>query len=359
MRYGSVCSGIEAATVAWEPLGWDCAFVSEIDKFPAAVLTHRFPEIPNLGDFTKIGTEDYEGDIDLLVGGTPCPSFSRAGRGAGLADERGRLALEFAELAFRTNVRWLVWENVTDVLSRHGGEDFAAFLALLVGWRVTVPDGGWKHGGLVTEAPGGFSVGWRVLDARYTRVEQFPRGIPQRRRRVIAVGYRGDARRAAEVLFGRELRGGDTPPVREDASSRADTDPTRPRKVCIPIDLMNVIGREKHLKGKGWDVNESASYTITKRYAPGVCDGKTVRHFTPRECERLMGLPDDWTLVPYRGRPAEMCKDRPRYKAIGNSMPVNVMAWIGERINEVEHYGAIKDRPGDGETSPPAEGDGG
>lgn len=358
MRYGSVCSGIEAVTVAWRHLGWECAFVSEIDRFPCAVLQARLPEIKNLGDFTLIDKEDYDGTIDMLVGGTPCPSFSRAGQGAGLADERGRLALEFARLAFRTDVRWLVWENVTSVLTKHDGADFAQFLSQLVGWSVTVPDDGWKRAGIASGAPDGFSVAWRVLDARYARVEQFPRGIPQRRRRLLLVGYRGDARCAAEVLLGGELCGGDSPPLREDEAEAASVTPVRAREVCIPVDLMNVIGREKHLKGKGWDENEAASYTITKRYAPGVCDGKTVRHFTPRECERLMGLPDDWTLVPYRGRPASKCKDRPRYKAIGNSMPVNVIMWIGERINEVESYGTVKSRRGDGETSPTAEVDG-
>ena len=109
MRYGSVCSGIEAASVAWRPLGWECAFVSEIEKFPAAVLAERFPEVPNLGDFTKIARGNYEGDIDLLVGGTPCQAFSIAGLRKGLNDERGNLALEFARLAFRTHARLVVW----------------------------------------------------------------------------------------------------------------------------------------------------------------------------------------------------------------------------------------------------------
>ena len=116
MRYGSVCSGIEAASVAWKHLGWECAFVSEIEKFPSAVLAHRFPDVPNLGDFTKIKRDDYAGDIDLLVGGTPCQAFSIAGLRKGLNDERGNLALEFARLAFRTHARWVVGENGPGVL---------------------------------------------------------------------------------------------------------------------------------------------------------------------------------------------------------------------------------------------------
>ena len=175
MRYGSVCSGIEAASVAWRPLGWKCAFVSEIEKFPAAVLAERFPEVPNLGDFTKIERGNYDGDIDLLVGGTPWQACSIAGLRKGLNDERGNLALEFARLAFRTHARWVVWENVPGVLSSKRGEDFATFLSLLVGWEVTVPNGKWRKAGLVTAAPGCFNVGWRVLDAQYTRVSAFPR----------------------------------------------------------------------------------------------------------------------------------------------------------------------------------------
>ncbi len=343
MRYASVCSGIEAASVAWRPLGWECAFLSETDAFASAVLRERFPEIPNLGDFTRIGKGDAGGKIDLLVGGTPCPSFSRAGRGEGLADPRGGLALEFVRLAERADVRWLVWENVPGVLTRHGGADFAAFLSLLAGWPVAVPEGGWRRAGIVSSAGGGFSAAWRVLDARYARVEQFPRGLPQRRRRLVLVGHSGGWESPAEVFFGGELRGGDTPPLREDEARGAAAPRKGARKVCIPVDLMNVIGRERHLKGKGWDEDGSAAYTITRRYAPGVCDGTTVRRLTPLECERLMGFPDGWTKVPYRGRPAELCKDRPRYRAIGNSMPVNVMAWVGERIEEVERHGFIED----------------
>ena len=158
MRYGSVCSGIEAATVAWRHLGWECAFVSEIDAFASAVLKERLPAVPNLGDFTKIRPGDYGGDIDLLVGGTPCQAFSKAGLRKGLEDERGNLALEFAGLAFRTHPRWVVWENVPGVLSSGGGRDFAIFLSMLAGWEIPVPKGGWKKAGILTAAPGCFSV---------------------------------------------------------------------------------------------------------------------------------------------------------------------------------------------------------
>ena len=107
MRYGSVCSGVEAATLAWAPLGWKAEFFSEIEPFPAAVLAHHYPEVPNLGDMTKIIGENYIGKIDLLTGGTPCQSFSFAGLRKGLDDPRGNLCLKFAELAHHSRVRWI------------------------------------------------------------------------------------------------------------------------------------------------------------------------------------------------------------------------------------------------------------
>jgi len=186
MRFGSICSGIEAASVAWEPLGWTPAFYSEIEPFPNAVLAHRFPQVPNYGDFTLI-TDDpahaAHGDgIELLVGGTPCQSFSVAGLRGGYSDPRGRLALEFLRLARVLRPRWLVWENVDGVRSSGGGRDFGAFLAGL----------------------GHIGYGWayRVLDAQYVRVDGYPRAVPQRRRRVFVVGHLGGAwQRSASVLF--------------------------------------------------------------------------------------------------------------------------------------------------------------
>ena len=199
-RYGSVCSGIEAASVAWEPLGWRPAFFSEIDPFPRAVLAHRFPEVPCHGDFTTIGGGDY-GAIDLLVGGTPCQSFSVAGLRGGLGDDRGNLALEYLRLADRKRPRWLVWENVPGVLSSNGGRDFGAIL-----------------GGMVEL---GYGFAYRVLNAQYVRVDGLERAVPQRRRRVFVVGYLGDWRRAAAVLFERESLSGHPAPRREAGESVA------------------------------------------------------------------------------------------------------------------------------------------
>ena len=193
MIYGSVCSGIEAATVAWHPLGWRPSFFSEIDPFPRSVLAHHYPRVPTHGDFTTIRLGQYA-PIDLLVGGTPCQDFSVAGLRAGMAGARGNLTLEFLKLAQRLRPRWLVWENVPGVLSSNGGRDFGAFLGAL--------------GEL------GYGFAYRVLDAQYF-------GVPQRRRRVFVVGYLGDWRPAAAVLFERHSLQGHPAPRREARESVA------------------------------------------------------------------------------------------------------------------------------------------
>ena len=199
MKYLSVCSGIEAATQAWHPMGWQPVAFSEIDPFPCAVLKHHYPDVPNWGDMTKF-QEWPDADVDVLCGGTPCQSFSVAGLRKGLADPRGNLMLTFGAIAARYRPRWLVWENVPGVLSSNGGRDFGAFLGML--------------GQL------GYGVAYRVLDAQHVRTRRFPFAVPQRRRRVFVVGYLGDWRRAAAVLFDRESLSGHPPPRRE-AGQRA------------------------------------------------------------------------------------------------------------------------------------------
>lgn len=247
LRFGSVCSGVEAASVAFggkaSGLDWECVFLSEIEPFPCAVLHDRFGaskpkyvldaeagdeskswgriierefenrgrnDVVNFGDFTKISSEDLKdvGAIDVLVGGTPCQGFSLAGLRKGLDDDRSGLAREFLELAKRARPRWIVWENVPGVMSSWSGEpedetveeweetnDFDQFLAGL--------------------QECGYGVAYRVLDVQYVRVEQgFPGAIPQRRRRVFVVGCLGDWRGAAAVLSEPEGLRGDSPPSR-------------------------------------------------------------------------------------------------------------------------------------------------
>ena len=182
-----MCSGVEAATVAWHSLSWEAEAFSEIEKFPSKVLAHHYPHVPNLGDMTKFEEWNIE-SIDLLVGGTPCQSFSVAGLRKGLSDPRGNLMLTFGAIANRFRPRWLVWENVPGVLSSNGGRDFGTFLGMLVEL--------------------GYGWSYRVLDAQYF-------GVAQRRRRVFVVGYFGDFKRAAAVLFERHSLSGNPPPSRK------------------------------------------------------------------------------------------------------------------------------------------------
>ena len=363
MRYGSVCSGIEAATMAWHGLGWEPAFFSDIEAFPCAVLQHHYPDVPLHGDFTDIKEDEY-GSIDLLVGGTPCQSFSVAGLRGGMDDERGNLALEFIRLAQRKRPQWVVWENVPGVLSSNGGRDFGSFLGAL--------------------AEIGYGFAYRVLDAQYF-------GVAQRRRRVFVVGYLGDWRRAAAVLFERESLSGNPAPSRQagegatansgertavssghgwwrDAGDVAQTlraqgssstaDTLHIAQACAEVAPAVTTGPPFSRTGNerveceaivpmtfpsnasgnamgalGHDVSPTM---LAGGDPPAVAKGMAVRRLTPTECERLQGFPDGFTQIPYRNKPADKCPDGPRYKALGNSMAVPVMRWIGERIQAVE-----------------------
>lgn len=193
MTYATCCSGIEAVSVAVEPLGWRAAWFSEIDPFCCALLATKYPGVRNVGDMTKVTESDLE-RCDVLVAGTPCQSFSVAGLRGGLADARGNLALRFFQIAGVVRPRWVVWENVPGCLSSDGGRDFGAILGAL--------------GEL------GYGFAYRVLDAQFVRVDGYSRAVPQRRRRVFVVGCLGDWRRAAAVLFDSESLYGNSPPCR-------------------------------------------------------------------------------------------------------------------------------------------------
>lgn len=463
--YGSVCSGIEAASVAWHPLGWRPSFFSEIESFPRAVLAHHYPDVPCHGDFTTIRAGDYT-PIDLLVGGTPCQSFSVAGLRKGLDDPRGNLMLGFGALAQRLRPRWLVWENVPGVLSSNGGRDFGTFLGML---------------GIL-----GYGFAYRVLDAQYF-------GVPQRRRRVFVVGCLGDWRPAAAVLFERHSLQGHPAPSREARKVAAagtlrgtdggsDVDHARAGHLVAsgkqwPADVAPTLnahfgdkqgledqhalggqaysylpeislclnaggmGRQDYetetligggfdvgytahtMRGEGFDASEDGTgrgtplvpvafsimpmnsgkdykarpVEVTQPLMAGGPvggnqggdfivqpvafvqnsrdevhlfggDGGTVgalaaeagakqqcyiafdttqitsavRRLTPTECERLQGFPDGYTLIPVRGKPAA---DGPRYKALGNSMAVPVMRWIGDRIQQADSLTSPRGQP--------------
>jgi len=294
MIYASLFSGIEAASVAWATLGWKPAFFAEIEKFPSRVLAHHYPDVPNYGDVTKY-KEWPEHAIDLLVGGSPCQSFSRAGLRRGLADPRGNLMLTYIAVAQRYRPPWLVWENVAGVLSSDGGRAFATLL----------------HG--LEEI--GYSCAWRVLDAQYVRTHRFPRAVPQQRRRVFLVGYLGDWRRGAEVLFEREGLRGEAAPRRKAKQAVAGTTPYR------FVSFSEYVATATASTVCASESKDSTDLIVTP-------EGR-VRRLTPLECERLMGFPDGYTALP-------QAVDSARYKALGNSMAVNCMHWIGERIAGVE-----------------------
>jgi DNA (cytosine-5)-methyltransferase 1 len=214
MKYLSVCSGIEAATVAWHPLGWEPVAFAEVEAFPAAVLAHHYPGVPNLGDMTKINGEQYR-DVDVLVGGTPCQAFSIAGLRKGLVDPRGNLTLAFAKLADDMQVPWVVWENVPGVLSSKDNA-FGCFLGFLAGETVPLlpPGGRWADAGAVYGPAR--AIAWRVLDAQYF-------GLAQRRRRVFVVASAREGFDPAAVLFEFEGVRRDTPPSREAGKTPAGT----------------------------------------------------------------------------------------------------------------------------------------
>jgi DNA (cytosine-5)-methyltransferase 1 len=395
VKYLSVCSGIEAATCGWHFLGWQPEAFSEIEKFPSKVLAHHYPNVPNLGDMTKFEEWNLE-PIDLLVGGTPCQSFSVAGLRKGLSDPRGNLMLTFGAIANRFRPRWLVWENVPGVLSSNGGRDFGTFLGMLVEL--------------------GYGWAYRVLDAQYF-------GVAQRRRRVFVVGYLGNWRCAAAVLFERHSLQGNPAPSREKGQEVAGTFKARansggwghdvdlaasgymrtvPEVALCPnaggmrrqdvesetiLPVYSMITANTNANGLGvsreiaptLDRAQPAAVattqfgciagSLTARYDSSPCADRgmnvvaqpigfnarqdpcssedligaidtdrgtqavmqsmAIRRLTPVECERLQGFPDNYTNIPNAA-------DGPRYKALGNSMAVPVMSWIGKRIQQVE-----------------------
>ncbi|ECQ1027465.1 Dam family site-specific DNA-(adenine-N6)-methyltransferase, partial [Salmonella enterica subsp. diarizonae] len=496
MRYGSVCSGIEAASVAWESLEWQPAWFAEIEAFPSAVLAHHWPHITNLGDMTKIAAAVRAGDIeapDVLVGGTPCQAFSIAGLRNGLADKRGQLTLSYVELANAIDDKRrergekeaiIVWENVPGVLSSKDNA-FGCFLAGIAGESSELqPAGGkWTHAGCVSGPQR--VIAWRVLDAQFF-------GVAQRRKRVFVVASARKDFDPAEVLFEFESVRRDTPPRREPQTAvTADTgngaeggshwdNPTNPHPTLNQSNSIGVIGASNQeifaqrgagiggayrmttfgeysgdgtastVKARDYkdatdlavtysdvsrtllsksndsmaedletyaihgtqdpDANHELAHTLGRNHGqenaciafsykdngadatadlsptiragnqdtshansgqppaiayafkawqgskaggigyakeqsptltsassgtnltPAVIHGVAVRRLTPVECERLQGFPDNHTLISWRGKDAADCPDGQRYKAIGNSMAVPVMRWIGERI---------------------------
>lgn len=394
MIFGSLFSGIEAASVAWEPLGWRPAFFSEIAKFPSAVLAAHYPNVPNHGDI--LNHENWpDSRIDVLCGGPPCQSDSVAGKRGGMADPRGQLKSTYVAVVQRFRPRWVLFEGVPGVRSVDDGRAFGALIAGL--------------------AELGYGMVWASLDAQY-------RGLAQRRERVFALGYLGDWHRAAAVLFDAACLRGDSAPRRETGQNPAPTlgdcsngggangpgrtadtadslivahsltasgfdaseDGTGRGTQLVPVIAGALSARDRKGQNSGCDqgaplivmpfdetqVTSRENRSQPKYGAPAPAlargarpptiafnarqdpihgavsgpldtDGSTnavavavgVRRLTPRECERLQGFPDDYTRILYRGKPAA---DGPRYAALGNSWAVPVVRMIGERMAMVD-----------------------
>ncbi|OAM24487.1 DNA (cytosine-5-)-methyltransferase [Eikenella corrodens] len=418
IRFGSLCSGIEAASVAWEPLGWQPAWFAEIEPFPSAVLKHHWPHVPNHGDMTLLVGKILSGAVeapDILVGGTPCQAFSVAGLRGSLDDERGNLtlvlirildAIDFIRARNRQPPCILVWENVPGVLNTKDNA-FGCFLGGLAGESLPLEPAGkkWTNAGAVFGPAR--EIAWRVLDAQYF-------GVPQRRRRVFAVASAGSLH-PAEILFERQSQAGHPAAGAEEGQNTAafiegsfgtykqsavggtvrasggavqggsetllacrmrgfgdyiQDNTASTVKSCDhkdATDLVVVHGRQDPCTsdqafaldcqhsgntnvvcingstinkaptggGNGLGADDSGiCYTLTTTDRHAVSDGLQVRRLMPVECERLQGFPDYHTRIPWRGKPAADCPDSLRYKAIGNSMAVPVMRWIGARIED-------------------------
>jgi DNA (cytosine-5)-methyltransferase 1 len=421
MKFGSVCSGIEAASVAWHPLGWTAAWLSEIEPFPCAVLKHHYPDVPNHGDMTLLPEKILSGQVeapDLFCGGTPCQAFSVAGLRNSLDDARGNLSLTFVGIAnaidhvrsIRGDAPAIVfWENVPGVLNTKDNA-FGCFLGALAGESepITAPGERWSNAGCVFGPQR--TVAWRVLDAQYF-------GVAQRRRRVFVVASSRDDINPAEILFEFEGVRRDIAPRRETGeriapcvtngppfsrtgnerveaeamvvadcgveitgplSARDYKDPgtdglNKNSAKMIPVinptyAIQGAGATSQSSQGSGW--NEEVQFTLNtldvhgvaqpvafepgkmKRLGYGVDESGVapvlraeagdnqlaiatpiaVRRLTPVECERLQGFPDGYTNIPWRK--ADESPDGPRYKALGNSWAVPVVAWIGQRIQD-------------------------
>jgi DNA (cytosine-5)-methyltransferase 1 len=287
VRYGTLCSGIETASLAF-PKSWKPIWFSEVDPFCCALLKERYPHVPNLGDLTKIESAP---SVDLVIAGKPCQSFSEQGSKRGLDDPRGQLALQFSKLLDSLRPKWIVWENVPGVLQSNRGRDFRCFLSSLAKLR--------------------YGLAYRVLDAQFF-------GVPQRRRRVFVVGHHPDWRRAAAVLF-------DGPQFDANAGSSAEVHGEQQSAPRFSDCLL------------GWTGDETPKHGIevvpTLRSQQGgegvgVIGRGICRKLTTTERERLQGIPDGYTDI--AGWP-----ESKRRNAIGNAFCVNVIRWIANRIEEV------------------------
>lgn len=341
MRYPSLFSGIEAATVAWESLGWEPAAFCEFDDFPSAVLRSHYPGVTNMGDITSVTEKDIMGlgHIDLVVFGSPCQDLSISGKREGLAGERSGLfsnAIRIIQWCRKhCGTRYALWENVPGAFSSNAGRDFAEVVGQMAGARVDVPKGKWKTSGVCVGRQG--MVEWRVLDAQHF-------GVPQRRRRIFALADFGNWSGRPPILIEPEGLRGDFKKVKKTWNGYPAISGTLAANCggltraagqgneldfCVPVSI-----RTAQTGSNGCGINDKVAYTLdgAQGQAVGIPQPSgAVRRLTPVECERLQGFPDGYTDILFNNKPASNAR---RYKALGNSMAVPVMRWIGERIDE-------------------------
>ena len=280
MRYLSLFSGMEAATIAWRPLGWECVGVSEIDPAACAVLRHRLPGVPNLGSVTEITDADIAalGPIDVVIGGSPCQDLSVAGKRAGLAGARSNLFHEQLRIfnAARTlcGARWLIWENVPGAFSSNKGRDFAVVVGAMAGCELPVPADGWGSEG-VALGDNGF-VEWAVLDSQWF-------GVAQRRRRVFAVLDAGDWANRPPVLLEPESMRGDSAPRRETGEGTARSTGLRTGSGGWPADVASTLNASF---GDKQGLEDQHALSGASLFVPAVCGTLTARSVTS------LGLPE-------------------------------------------------------------------
>lgn len=311
MKYFSVCSGMEAASVAWEPLGWECEGLCDFASFPQKVLKHLYPDVPFYSNMLNLLDDEKfkKNSFDVFVGGTPCQAFSSAGLGKGMDDPRSQLAIEYGRILDAKSPKYNIWENVDGVFDKKHKEGLCDIISSFTGIDFR-PDNINRGGGIVQGTKR--SIAYRVFDSQYF-------GVPQRRKRVYIVGYRGtDWRVPAAILFD---------------------------EGCFKkFEEENRIKRNERTKSVLGQIEIAG--TITKSYSQTLTDGfgkistsnywvdkKGIRRFTEKELLRLQGFPDDYLDFEIDGK-------KPSYSnvkgIIGNSMTVNVMRWIGERIQAVD-----------------------
>lgn len=312
LTVGSICSGIEACSVAWLPLGFSIKWFSEIAPFPSKLLSIKYPEVPNLGDMNNIPDLINEKKIfcpDVICGGTPCQAFSLAGWKKGLDDDRGNLTLKFVEIVNANDkIREenglgksiVFWENVEGVL-KDKTNAFGCFLASLAGESDQFTPKKWPNAGLIRGPLR--NVAWRVLDAKYF-------GLPQQRRRLYVIAT-GKENNPENFLFEK---------FTEHTGDNNSSDLTFTKEGQSFEVFREYTDCLYSAYGTKWNGNAAAM-----NGSLFVVQNDRIRRLSPLECERLMGFPDQYTNIPG-------AKKTNRYQATGNSWAVPVISWIGKRI---------------------------